>query len=76
LARRGGLRFRSRLQRPFGVANPLQPTLAPLQFRRQLVAALIGTVLRVLRRIGRLRLGEQLRDFLAQLRLLLSRIRP
>jgi hypothetical protein len=73
--RGGGLGLRARLQRSFGFANPFQPTLAPLQLRRQLVAASIGAVLRLFDRVRRLRLVEQLLHSSCNCRCL-SRIRP
>ena len=52
---------------PFRLANPRQPTLASLQFRRQLVAAPIRAVLGILGRVRRLRLREQLLHLVTQL---------
>src|SRR3990172_6905231 len=59
--RRGGLVLRARLQRPLGGTNPRQPTLAALQFRRQLIAAPIRPVLGIVGGVRRFRLREQLR---------------
>ena len=70
LPRGGGLVLCPRLQRPFGVANPLQPTLASLQFRRQLVAAPIRAVLSILGGVRRLGLREQLHHLVTQVFLL------
>src|ERR1700692_2846693 len=67
LSRGGGLLLRARLQHPFRFANPLQPTLATVQFRRQIVAAPTRPELRILRRVRRLRLGGQLRPLGPQL---------
>src|SRR5262245_50009488 len=53
-------------------ALAFQPTFAPLQDRRQLVPASIGSIFRVLGRACRFRLSEQLLDFLAQLPLFLA----
>jgi hypothetical protein len=58
LPRGGGFRLRAGLQRSFGFANPLQATLASLQFRRQLVATPIRAVLRILQD-GKLR-GQEM----------------
>ena len=49
--------LRARLQRAFGFANPFQPTLASLQFRRQFIVLDIGPILCIL---GGLGLREQL----------------
>ena len=59
--------FGARLQRAFGFTNPFQPTLAALQFCRQLVTAPIGPVLGVFGGIRRFRLRQQLRHFLPEL---------
>jgi hypothetical protein len=67
-----GFILRARLQCSFRVANPLQPTLASLQFCRQLVAAPIGPVLRVFGGICRFGLREQLRHFVPELLLLVT----
>ena len=71
LARGGGLGLRAGLQRPFGLADPRQATLAPLQFRGQFIALLIRPVHRVLGRIRRLGLRQQLAHLVPQLPLFL-----
>jgi hypothetical protein len=56
----------ARVHRLFRLADALQSTLSPLQFRGQLVAPPIRAIGRVLGCIGRFRLREQLLDLFPQ----------